>query len=157
MLKIKAKKKKNLDRVKLELDKLAKINSKPSRVRVGIPDDSITYPDGTSLLLVAIVQEFGTFDGRIPERSFLRAMIVENKNFFKKFWDKHAEAILTGKVDPKLVLELLGQMAEAKAKEKVVSLSDPANAPSTVRAKGSSNPLVDTGLLLGSIRYEVDK
>jgi hypothetical protein len=37
----------------------------------------------------------------------------------------------------------------------MVSLQTPGNAASTKRAKGSSNPLIDTGQLLGSITFVV--
>ena len=42
-------------------------------VGVGFNKDSLPYPDGTSVHMVATQNEFGSKSKRIPERSFLRS------------------------------------------------------------------------------------
>src|SRR5690606_39350285 len=46
-------------------------------VLVGVPGTADDYKDGVNQVLVASVNEFGSDDGRIPERSFLRSTVDE--------------------------------------------------------------------------------
>lgn len=139
------------------LDKLSKVAGQPTQVKVGVPVGAVPYPDGTPLVLVAAVNEFGSTDGRVPERSYLRSTVTMEQPTFKKFWRKQiAKDLLEGNITAAAALELLGQLAEGKIKKRIVEISEPPNAPSTVSEKGSSNPLIDTGHLRQSIRYEVD-
>ena len=145
------------DKLQRALDDLSKLSKEPSQVKVGIPAGGLRYPDGVALLLVAAVQEFGSQDGRIPERSYLRSTVVKEAEQFRKFWrSDHAKDLLTGAGDAGAVLALLGQLAQRKVQEAIVEIKEPANAPATIAAKGSSNPLVSSGLLRQSIRYVVD-
>lgn len=157
MLKVTAKSKNRTINLEKKLKAFSELMKAPSKVRVGIPDNSITYPDGTPLLLVAATQEFGNSDLGIPERSFLRTTVVENKKDVKMFWQKEAKRLLMGNTSSEKSLDILGQMIEGKVKQKIIDLKTPPNAPSTIRKKGSSNPLISSALLLGSIRYKVDK
>ena len=155
-MKIKVKRKPGSgDDIKKLLSKLnSRLDNDLSKVFVGVPQD-IPYPDGTSLIMVAAVNEFGSADGLIPERSFMRSTVEEHKPDFKKFWSKNAAKLLTGEDTPRKVLSVLGQIAEGFVKSKIVDIKTPANASSTAASKKSTNPLVDTGHLVQSIRYEV--
>lgn len=53
------------------------------------------------------------------------------------------------------VLNAMGPFAEAAFKQAITDLRDPPNAASTVRAKKSDNPLIDTGLMRGSLTHQV--
>ncbi len=68
--------------------------------------------------------------------------------------------ICRGRHDQKKSVEkALGQLGaffKGKVQKKMVDLSTPANAPSTIKAKGSSNPLIDTGFLRQSIKEKVE-
>jgi len=136
-----------------ELEKIAK---QKTGVLVGLPKDASPYPDGTSVIMVGLVHEFGSSDGKIPERSFLRSALDENKAELLKFWkDGAAKAILTLNKDSEKILALLGQMMQAAVQQKIVNVKTPANAISTVVNKKSSNPLIDTGHMRQSIRWEI--
>ena len=71
----------------------------------------------------------------------------------------HAETlsndIIEGKMTKYDALQMMGQLIEGEIKRTIINLRAPQNAKSTIAKKGSANPLVDTGLLGGSIRYEV--
>ena len=144
-------------KVNKAIKELQKIAKEPSQVKIGLPKDASPYPDGTSVIMVGLVNEFGSSDGKIPERSFLRAGISNNKAEFLKIWkNKLAKAILIERVKPRKVLGIIGQLAQAKVQEQIVEIKSPANAASTIDKKGSSNPLIDKGHMRQSIRYEVD-
>ncbi len=125
-------------------------------VKIGVPKDEKHPEDGESLLVIASSNEFGTNDGRIPERSYLRSTYDENRRIINSFITKSYDEIMTGKTTVEKALGQLGAFFKGKVQKKMVDLSTPANAPSTIKAKGSSNPLIDTGFLRQSIKEKVE-
>lgn len=114
-----------------------------------------TNSEGTSMVLIAASNEYGTEDGRIPERSYMRSTFDENKSQLGEVQKKQYQKVLDGKSTIKDALSILGMWFETKVKKKIIDLKDPPNAESTIARKGSSNPLVDEGQLHESIRYRV--
>lgn len=93
---------------------------------------------------------------RIPERSFIRAGWDQNeRKIITKYKELIGKAIENG-VPADALLDALGLEAKGKMQEFARDLSSPPNSPFTVEQKGSSNPLVDSGNLIGSIDYEVE-
>lgn len=92
---------------------------------------------------------------KIPSRSYIRSTVDENQeqwgDLATEYWGQIVDQDLT-KFE---ALSLIGQQIEADIKQKMIKLRTPPNAPSTIRRKGSSNPLIDTGHLMQSIRYVV--
>ncbi|WP_407651797.1 hypothetical protein [Bombella saccharophila] len=126
------------------------------RVSVGFFRDA-TYPDGTPVATVAAVQEFGS--DRIPARSFMRTTIAERS----RQWPCAAEAALRAtRCDARQALERLGAAVSNDVQQKIAAITEPPLAPSTVRQrlkKGSERPdkpLIDTGHMAQSVRYQVD-
>ena len=103
------------------------------------------YPDGTPVTNVAAWNEFGT--SRIPERPFFRQAIQGAK--------AEITPILVENVDPRTMsvdrrtAGLVGQAMQGRIQRSITTLRRPANAPSTIKAKGSSNPLIDTMVSCG--------
>ena len=108
---------------------------------------------GGDILSCGIYNEFGT--DKIPERSFIRAGFDTEKNNISNDMIKIAERVVDGQMKVKTGLNLLGDATKGRIQEFAVDLSDPPNAQATIDAKGSSNPLVDTGQMIGSIDYKV--
>ena len=67
-----------------KIEKIAKAMSGPDSVKVGLPKGSNDYPDGTSVIMVGAVQEFGSPSQNVPERSFLRSTVVEKRRAYKR-------------------------------------------------------------------------
>ena len=128
---------------------------KPAHVLVGIPRDAIPYPDGTSVALVGAVHEFGSGTRKIPERSFLRSTINDERKTYTKMLSTIAEFAIDEGRDLKDGLAIVGQVAQGDVQKKIVDIKDPPNTPETIRRKGSSNPLIDTGHMRQSVTYEV--
>lgn len=124
-------------------------------VLVGVPGTAEEYKDGANQVLVASVNEFGSDDGRIPERSFLRSTVDEKSNDYAALLAKLVGQVVDGKITPTQALDRLGLTVERDVKRKIVEIKEPPNAASTIRMKKSSNPLVDTGQLRQSITYEI--
>lgn len=55
------------------------------------------------------------------------------------------------------ILEQIGVSAEGAVKQYIRDLKDPPNAPSTIKKKGSDNPLIDTGAMMQSVTYKIQR
>ena len=87
----------------------------------------------------------------------MRGWVDSHKEEIKSFMQFLAQRIADGKTDSETALKLLGIYAESGIRKYIKSGSFTENAPSTVKQKGSSRPLIDTGTLRNSIRYEIVK
>lgn len=120
-------------------------------VRVGFMEDS-TYPDGTSLPMVAAINEFGAPSRGQPPRPFMRNTIAAHR----KEWPKAAADLLRANdYDAKKTLALVGEGIKSQIIEQIDLLVDPPLAPSTIARKGFDKPLINTGFMRNSITVEV--
>lgn len=92
---------------------------------------------------------------KIPERSFIRAGYDASRADIEKETEKLIEYVVTQNISPNEAAELLGEMAKGEIQKFAIALRSPANASITIKNKGSSNPLVDTGKMIDSIDWEV--
>lgn len=116
---------------------------------------------GDKVLTKAIVNEFGTTKAGknnnivIPERSFIRS--TYNKQY-KKVGERFNQifvSISKGNYNIIPKLKLIGLEQETETKKTITDMKTPANAPSTIAKKGSSNPLIDTGEMRSKVSHEV--
>jgi hypothetical protein len=124
-------------------------------VLVGVPAGKIE-PDGTTMALVAAVQEFGSPENNIPERPFLRMGIAAGRPRFERLNSGNLRLILAGRKTVTRALEELGNLAAGEVKRGMVTLKFEPLKPATIARKGSSRPLIDTGNLRQSITYQVE-
>ena len=123
-----------------------------SGVKVGF-FSTARYENGTPVAAVAAWNEFGT--ETIPERPFFRNALAES--------ERSVGRILQGGLDTKKMVvgeQLTGRVGahvQGMIRDSITALKEPPNAPSTVRAKGSSDPLLDTGTLRNSVAWEVER
>lgn len=122
---------------------------------------SIQYPDGTPLIDVAVYNNYGTFneDGsvHIPARPFMDIGGFKASVQLKPLIKKLIRAVREGKIPFEQAANILGAKAAAIMKNTIRDLKEPPNAPYTIRKKKSDNPLVDTGLLMQSVTWELRK
>lgn len=115
---------------------------------------------GISNVRLAGVHEFGaeiqTSRGviKIPERSFIRSTVDDNAGY-KEPIAALAGKVLIGALTAGKALALLGEKVSSDMKRKIEKGIDPPNAQSTIDAKGSKKPLIDTAQMKNSITYEV--
>lgn len=125
-------------------------------IKVGIlaeEADKVKTKD-INLAGIAAVNEFGTTDGRVPARSFIRSTMDEKKQYFVNLTKRALTQILFG-ADIVKSMNIIGLGISKEIQKKITDIRTPPNAPSTVRRKGSSNPLIDTGRMRASIRHKV--
>lgn len=149
------------------IKELVKKLDKPYTLRVGFLEGA-TYPDGTKVAEVAIFNEFGRTVTVTRKRSvknelggsyyqlprpFFRNMIAEKSSS----WPKGiAYQLKATNYDVELTLVRAGQKIKAQLQKSIRDLKTPPLAPSTIRRKGFSKPLIDTGQMLKSVDYEIE-
>jgi hypothetical protein len=144
-------------------------------VTIGVHDDTGRYPgaNAPSVVQVALFMEFGTPGAKHPSpaRSFLRSSIQESEALIVKWRDTAIENMVLKKWPVEKGLEQLGYLIRELIRNKIKSNIAPVNAAWTLRnkvARGSApakagiegsgvgaRTLIDTGLLLDSIGYQV--
>lgn len=133
-----------------EIEKLVKSLKGPDLVKVGLPKGSNDYPDGTSVIMVGTVHEFGSPARNIPQRSYLRSTVESNKRSYKDMFKKLSIRIIKGQITKKEALGLVGLQVQTDVRQKITDIKEPA-----LKSR-EGNPLVDTGHLRQSITYEVE-
>lgn len=127
--------------------------------------ESAKYPDGTSVALVAIANEYG--HDSTPPRSFIRPTIEQQRNTWINLLKQGAQAVANGEQTADQVLELVGFKASGDIAKTISNLQSPPLKESTIRArerryanKGKRGnlvkPLVDTALMINSITAVVE-
>ena len=122
---------------------------RPGEVAVGFPAGKAPG----DILDIATWNHFGT--RTIPERPFLDNAMRDNRNAYRKAMKTSAKRLLLGETSMTAVLNKLGLFAQGHVQAEIVALRDPPNAPSTIKAKGSSSPLIDTGRMRQAVTYDV--
>lgn len=131
---------------------------KGSHTKVGFPKENpvavVAGAEATNMSEVAQVafwNEYGTTT--IPERSFLRSTIDENRESFKTLMTREVGNIIDGDRSVKSALGLIGEFGTLKVQRKIVNVRTPENAPATIKKKGFDNPLIATGQMRQSVSH----
>ena len=124
---------------------------------------------GVSIAEYAAFNEFGT--RTIPERPFMRKTFDDNISNWNALTERLLKGILDNKIDVKSAFELLGEKTQNDMKDTITSgnfeknsditinggwMKSPSGKTFYVKGKGDKRPLIDTGTMLNSIRYEVE-
>lgn len=92
----------------------------------------------------------------IPPRSFLRNGHDENAERIIKQTERAIPQVLAGKMSIDKLYETYGQQMATAIKTYMQNMSSPANSSATKAAKGTSNPLQDTGSLIEGVTWKVE-
>jgi hypothetical protein len=105
---------------------------------------------GLPVATVAAWNEFGT--QHTPPRPFFRTMIAAKA----PTWGKDVAVLIAqDNFDAKKALGQMGERIAGQLRKSIVELTSPPLSPVTIKRKGFSKPLVDTGHMLNSVDYEV--
>jgi hypothetical protein len=138
-------------KLQIKLAEIAKMASNADLVRVGFLEKS-SYPDGTPVAMVAAIQDFGAPKVGIPPRPFFRNMIAEKSSEWPR---AIADLLKANDYDAAKTLNQVGEAVAGQLRESIVATNEPPLAPSTIKRKGFSKPLIDQGIMIGAIDYEV--
>ena len=135
-----------------DLDRILKEVQDP---RFDAVDIGVLSDEDENLRIYASANEFGTRNGHIPERSFIRSAVDENESQINQRADRVYRRIIDGKLKKREGLGQMGEFIQSLVTRKITTLRHPENKESTIARKGSSNPLIDSNRLRSSIRWEL--
>lgn len=92
----------------------------------------------------------------IPERAFLRGGFDTNHERILDETNNMVSLVLDGVLDPDDLLEHIGNSLKFAIREYATELDTPPNHPFTIKRKDFSQPLIDTGNMLKSLKYEIE-
>ena len=138
-------------RIKQELKRIDN-----SAVNVGVLQSAGSYEGGQSIATIAVANELGVPSKRIPPRPFMHIAFDDNKSQLETKTSSLKDDIYSGRATTRKALGILGEMHTGHIKMVIGSDKLEPNAPSTIRRKKTTKPLIEKGRLLGSITYEVD-
>lgn len=142
------------DRLTLEGERfyrmLAELEDK--EVRIGFQHGEASEDDGTDICDIAAWNELGT--EHIPSRPFLRKSVDENEGKIKQFLQSEMRSVANGKSAGALLNEI-GNFQKGLVQEKITNGDFVPNSEWTIRKKGSSRPLIDTGRMRQSVNYVI--
>ncbi len=137
------------DKLERKLEEIASRVARPATLRVGFLEGA-TYPDGTSVAMVAALLNFGISNGKVWP--FFTKMIAEKA----PGWGGQLAALLEANDwDVEKSLALMGTGIAGQLRQAIVDMDTPALDPRTIARKGFNKPLVDTGHLLNSVDFEI--
>ena len=142
------------DKVTADGKKLQKILKElaDKEVMVGFQQGKATEEDGTDICDIAAWNELGTVN--MPSRPFLRMSVDDNSDKINSFMSAQKRSIINGEPADR-ILKKIGIFQKDLIQEKITEGSFAPNAPSTIKAKGSSKPLIDTGRMRQSVNFEI--
>lgn len=130
-----------------------------TEVVVGLPVSEATtkvYKSGSDVLEVGMAHEYG--EGTAPKRSFLETPFYIERDKLARAVELSWGRVVRGQLDTDGALDIVGLTARNIS---VDAFSNngygqwPPLDPKTIRRKGSSAPLIDTGTLRNSITWEI--
>ena len=170
------------DKLEARLKEILEKVSKAGVLRVGFLEGA-TYQDGTSVPMVAAIQEYGAPAAGIPPRPYFRTMIADKRDGWAPALGLN---LVAQDYDANKALAAVGEGIKGQLQESITKIVAPALSPITVMlrdmrsrdqglivtgktvgqaaalvAAGASNhgasdkPLIDSGHLLNSVDYEV--
>lgn len=116
------------------------------------------FSGGELVASVAYVQEFG--EGKIPPRPFMRPVILNDENKFINIMASGITDMFNSNKKYDTVLNELGEYAKEEVVKSIESVFTPPLAEFTLKLRresgnNSTKPLIDTGLMISSVDYEV--
>jgi hypothetical protein len=151
-------------------------------VKVGFPEgakpgkpknilvDAKPYEDMSEVARIATWNEFGvaktqieTMRGimtgrsasnwKLPPRNFFRSAVDGSNEQLKNVKERLYQQFLLGRLTAVQVLDSLGLWMQAKIRNSIIHGNWTPNAPSTIKQKGSSKPLIDSSQMLNSVTW----
>lgn len=126
---------------------------------VGIHDEEgFDDHDDLSGLSIAEVATFHEFGLGVPRRSFIADWFDETKEEKQAQFRAMAKAIVKGTVPSvEIGLQRLGALYVGQVQKRIADGIEPPLAESTIKHKGSSVPLIGTGVMRSAITFKIEE
>jgi hypothetical protein len=121
-------------------------------VQVGFQADSGVYENGSTVAEIAAYNELGT--SSIPPRPFMQQSFENHESELQSACDQVNETINSGG-SAESALDQLGVVCKGLVQMEILDGGFEPNDPATIKKKGSSQPLIDTGQMRQSVQYVI--
>lgn len=128
-----------------------------SQVLIGVPEDKEAEEEGVFLADIAFINNFGSKTRNIPARPFGTTAVPRYKKEINKFVRQQLALATEGKQGVQRSYDRIGQVAAGYMRKNLTDGGWEENKESTIRAKGSSQPLINQGTLRQGITWIVKK
>jgi hypothetical protein len=124
--------------------------------KVGLPENGTTDGDRSmsEMITIGAVQEFGSPKKNIPPRPFVSGAFEANLKELKTFQNLQFEQVMKQKKTPEIAIAAIGEWMVGRIKRLIDSNIPPALSEKTIKRKGSSRSLIDTGAMKNSIQHK---
>lgn len=140
------------DKLERALREISKKLKKGGTVQVGFLSGA-TYPSGTPVALIAAIHNYGAPAAGIPPRPFFSNMVAAKS----PEWPAAIEGLLKSTdYDVEKTLQLTGEAIKGQLQQSIRDFVGVPLKPATIRRKGHSKELIDTGHMLNSAAYKVE-
>lgn len=127
--------------------------------------ESAKYDDGTPVAYIAAIQDLGYPEGNIPSRAFFRNAIKANEKKWQAASSQLMLSVIEGKLSKEQALDQLGALIKGDIQESIIDGEFEPLKQSTLDARQSrkrtagvaNKPLIDTGHMMRSVDYVVEK
>lgn len=126
-----------------------------NKLQVGLPAGGAHSGTDLSMYELGAVHEFGSPSRGIPARPFITPSITSNQEKYKKMLRAQAKQLIFRRVSLNTALSIVGEAAKSDIQKYMLSASFTPLKPETIKRKGSSKPLIDTGQMRNAITYEI--
>jgi hypothetical protein len=142
------------DKMEKVLQEIARKVAKAATVNVGFLAGA-TYPDGTSVPMVAAIQEFGAPSVGIPPRPYFRRMVSEKSG---AWGDQVGRILKANDYDAAKTMELMGHDIKGQLQESIINTNGPPLSKVTLmlrKMRSEDQSLVVTGKVVGEAAARV--
>lgn len=122
-------------------------------VRVGFQAGQAAEDNGADVCAVAAWNELGT--EHMPSRPFMRQSVDNHESEIDAFIQSLKSYMFSGNATAEEILRRIGVFQKGLIQEEIRNGSFAPNAPSTIKKKGSSHPLIDTGTMRQSVNFVI--
>lgn len=110
---------------------------------------SITMAD------LAAIHYHGAPSRNIPKRDVVTPTLEQNREKYLSFVERSIPALIDGSMELKTMWQFLGMEGQADLQKQMVTAKLAPLHPRTIKRKGSSRPLIDSGQLRQGVTYIV--
>lgn len=123
-------------------------------VRIGFQAGRETTEEGVDVVDIAAFNEFGT--SKSPSRPFMRDSLDNHRSEIDRMMEAQGERLGSG-TPARTILETIGLFGQDLMQTEIEQGEFERNAESTVKAKGSEKPLIDSGRLKNAVTFWIGR
>jgi hypothetical protein len=107
-----------------------------------------------TLAQLGLIHEYGT--STIPPRPFLFPAIQNHQREIRNLSAAVLAKVVRGEMSKRDALGKIGALAQGLVQQQIRETTNPPLQPETIRRKGSSQPLIDSGNMIQNVQWEYE-